>query len=158
VRTPGVASEYLIGVLTNLMGPHAGCSTSVTISRAKTVSRVSTALLSDVKEMDRLTMLVIQGPLNVVDRRIRHTATLEDIQPLLRGLLHSGAFDHTIYLCTVLHSVTVSDEAGVSLPLREAQSITQHAKQPIVATAEENITVAGFVAPVGYNGCWIVSV
>jgi hypothetical protein len=33
--------------------------------------------------------------------------------------------------------------------LREAQSITQHAKQPIVATAEENITVAGFVAPVG---------
>jgi hypothetical protein len=108
--------------------------------------------------MGRLTVLVIQGPLNVVYRGIRHTATLEDIQPLLRGLLHSGAFDHTIYLRTVLHSVTVSDEAGIGLPLREAQSITQHAEQLIVATTEENIPVAGLVAPVGYNGCWMVSV
>ena len=105
------------------------------------------------KEMGRLTVLVIQGPLNVVDRRIRHTATFKDIQPLLRSLLHSGAFDHTIYLRTVLHSVTVSDESRVSLPLREAQSITQNAKQLIIATTEENISIAGLVAPVGYNRC-----
>lgn len=98
-------------------------------------------------------MLVIQGSLNVVDSRIGHTAALEDIQPLLRGLLHSGVFNHTVDLCPVLHSVTVSDEASVRLPLREAQSITQHAKKLIIATAEENISVAGFVAPVGYNRC-----
>lgn len=103
-------------------------------------------------------MLVIQGSLNVVDSRIGHTAALEDIQPLLRGLLHSGAFNHTVDLCPVLHSVTVSDEASVRLPLREAQSITQHAKKLIIATAEENISVAGFVAPVGYNRCWEVLV
>ena len=153
MRTPGVASEYLIGVLTILIGPHAGWSTSVTMPRARTVGRVSTVLLSHVKKIGRLTMLVIQGSLNVVDSRIGHTAALEDIQPLLRGLLHSGVFNHTVDLCPVLHSVTVSDEASVRLPLREAQSITQHAKKLIIATAEENISVAGFVAPVGYNRC-----
>lgn len=65
-------------------------------------------------------MLMIEGTLNVVDSRIGHTATLKDIQPLLCGFLHSGAFNHTVNLRPVLHSVTVGDEAGVCLPLREA--------------------------------------
>lgn len=95
-------------------------------------------------------MLVIQGPLNVVDSRIGHTATFKDIQPLLRGLLHSSAFNNIVNLRPVLHSVAVSDEAGVRLQLREAQSITQHAKKPIITTAKENVSVTGLVAPVGY--------
>lgn len=65
-------------------------------------------------------MFVIQGSLNVVDSRIGHTAAFKDIQPLLRGLLHGGAFNHTVDLRTVLHPATVSDEAGVRLPLGKA--------------------------------------
>ena len=32
----GLATEYLIGVFTNLIGPHVGWSTSITMSRART--------------------------------------------------------------------------------------------------------------------------
>ena len=38
ILTPGVACEYLMGVFTSLTGPQAGCSTSVTISRAWTMA------------------------------------------------------------------------------------------------------------------------
>lgn len=103
-------------------------------------------------------MLVVQGSLNVIDSGIRHTATIEYIEPFLRGLLNSGAFNHTIDIRSVLYSVTVSDKAGVCLPIGEAQSITQHAKKSIIATAEENVSVKSLVASVGYNGCWEMSV
>ena len=36
-RIPGVLSENLTGVLTSLMGPQVGCSTSLTISLASTI-------------------------------------------------------------------------------------------------------------------------
>lgn len=37
----GSECEYLTGVLTNFIGPHVGCSTSLTISRASTGDNVS---------------------------------------------------------------------------------------------------------------------
>lgn len=58
---------------------------------------------------------MVQGSLNVVDSRIGHTAALKDIQPLLSGLLYSGTFNNVVDFCPMLHSVTVSDKAGIRL-------------------------------------------
>jgi hypothetical protein len=73
-------------------------------------------------------MLVIQRSLNIINSSIWHPATFKDIQPLLRSLLGSSTLNHAIDLSPVLHSVTVSDETGIRLPIRETQSITQHAE------------------------------
>ena len=127
MRTPGVASEYLIGVLTSFIGPHAGCSTSVTMPRARTIEQVNTHV-RNAHKVSRLTMLVVQRSLDIINSSIWHPTPFKNIQPLLCSLLSSGTLNHAIDLSPVLHSVTVSDEAGIRLPLREAQSITQHAE------------------------------
>lgn len=73
-------------------------------------------------------MLVVQRSLDIINSSIWHPTAFKNIQPLLCRLLSSGTLNHAIDLSPVLHSVTVSDEAGIRLPLREAQSITQHAE------------------------------
>lgn len=63
---------------------------------------------------------MVQCPLDIVDCRIRHTAALEDLQPVLRGFGFGGLFDHAVDAVPVLYSVTVFDKTGVRFPLGEA--------------------------------------
>lgn len=98
-------------------------------------------------------MLVVQCSLNIVNGRIWHTASLKDIQPLLSGLLDGSAFNHAVDFRSVLYSVAVGNEASICLPLREAQSITKYTKEPVIATAKQDISILSLVAPVRHNGC-----
>ena len=93
-------------------------------------------------------MFMIQGPLYVIDRGIGHSAAFENLQPLLRGLLFCHVLDQTIYICTMLYTITVGHKTIVTLPLWKSKSVAQDAK--------ENIPIKGLEAPVWHNGCWII--
>jgi hypothetical protein len=97
------------------------------------------------------TVLVVQCSLNVIDSGIWHSASLEDLQPLLRGLLLGDVLDQSIDIGAMLHAITVGDEASIGLPLWESESIAQHTKQSVVTATEKNVTVGSLVAPVRYN-------
>lgn len=73
-------------------------------------------------------MRMVQRSLNIIDCRIRHAAAFEDFQPLLGGFRLGYLLNHAVKFLSMLYPVTVSDEAGVGLPLWEAQSVAQHSK------------------------------
>lgn len=98
-------------------------------------------------------MLVIQGPLDVVDRCIRHSTALKDIQPFFCGLLLGCVLNQAVDICTVFHTVAVGDKSSVGLPLGESKAIAEYTKKSIVAASEKNVAVEGLVAPVWYNRC-----
>lgn len=54
----------------------------------------------------------------------------------------------------MLDAQCVSDEALVCLPFRFAQFIAQDAVQAVVAAADGDVGVAGFVRAVGDYGCY----
>lgn len=89
--------------------------------------------------------------MDVIDSRIRHSTPFEDLQPLLCGLLLGDFLNQSINIGTVLHAITVGDEAKIGLPLGESESIAQHTEQSIVTAAEKNVAVGSLVAPVWYN-------
>lgn len=103
-------------------------------------------------------MRVVQCSLNIIDSRIGHAAPLENLQPLLRGFLRGDILDHAIDLGPMLDPIAVCHKTGVCLPLRKAESIGEHAEEPVVAAAEENVSVAGLVAAVGHDRCWMMLV
>lgn len=106
----GLENEYFTGVLTSLMEPHAGCSTSVTMLRAFAVK------LSEQKSQmyrKKLTVLQVQSILNIVDCRVWHTASLEDIQPLFGSLLSGEPLDDGLQLITILYAYVVRNETLV---------------------------------------------
>lgn len=65
-------------------------------------------------------MGMVQRSLDIIDCCIRHTTTLKDLQPLLCGFCLGYVFNHSVNIMSVLYPVSVCDEAGVCLPLREA--------------------------------------
>lgn len=97
------------------------------------------------------TMLVVQGSLDVIDSRIRHSTALEDLQPLLRRLLPGDVLDLPIDIGAMLHSITVCDETDIGLPLGKSKAIGQHTEQAVVAATEKYVTIGGLVASVWYN-------
>lgn len=99
-------------------------------------------------------MGVVQCSLNIIDSRIGHAASLENLQPLLRGFLRGEILDHAVDLGPMLDPIAVCRKAGICLPLRKAESIGEHAEETVVAAAEENVSVAGLVAVVGHDRCW----
>lgn len=96
-------------------------------------------------------MLVVQRSLDVIDSRIRHSTPFEDLQPFLRGLLLGDILNQSIDIGAVFHTITVGDEARISLPLGESESIAQHTEQPVITAAEKNVAVGSLVASVWYN-------
>lgn len=156
MRTPGVASEYLIGVLTSLMGPQAGWSTSVTMPLARTITQISHCNVErkEQPKLGRHTVLVVQGSLDVIDCGIRHAAAFEDVQPFFGRFLLGGSLNQAVNIGPVFHAVTVRDKSSVVLPLGESKAIAEHTKESIVAAAEKNVTVEGLITPVWYNRCY----
>jgi hypothetical protein len=98
-------------------------------------------------------MLMVQGPLDVVDRCVWHAAAFEDIQPLFGGFLLCSILNQAIDICPVFHAVAIGDKPSIGLPLRETKTIREHTEETIVATTEKNVTVEGLVTPVWYNRC-----
>lgn len=99
-------------------------------------------------------MLVVQGPLDIIDRCIRHSTAFEDIQPFFRGLLLRCVLNQAVDISAVFDTVTVGDKSRVGTPFGESKAIAEHTKESIVAASEKNVTVEGLVAPVWYNGCY----
>lgn len=106
-----------------------------------------------VRKADLLTMFVVQGSLDIINRRVGHATSLKDIKPFLGSLLNSGTFNHGIDLRPVLYSVAICNESSIRLPLGKAQSITQHAKKLVITTAKQDVSILGLVAAVGHNRC-----
>lgn len=69
--TLGLENENFTGVLTSSIGPHAGCSISVTMSLALTIFMSVYFTLISIAE---LAMSVVECCLNVIDSGIRHPA------------------------------------------------------------------------------------
>jgi hypothetical protein len=95
-----------------------------------------------------LTMFVIQCSLDIIYGGIWHSAALEKLKPLLRGLCFCDLFNHTIELNSIFDAVAIRYEAVVRFPLGMSQSFTENAEKSIVATAEENVAVEGLVASI----------
>lgn len=98
-------------------------------------------------------MLMVQGPLDVIDSCIWHAAAFEDIQPFFGGFLLCGILNQAIDICPVFDAVAIGDKSSIGLPVRESKTIAEHAEESIVATTEKNITVEGLIAPVWHNRC-----
>jgi hypothetical protein len=96
---------------------------------------------------------MIQGPLDVIDRCIWHTATFEDIQPFFGGFLLCSILNQAIDIRPVFYAVAIGDKSSIGLPLGESKTITEHTKKAIVATTEKNVAVESLVTPVWYNRC-----
>lgn len=86
-------------------------------------------------------MGVVQGPLDVVDCGIRHPAAFENLQPFLRGLLLDRFLNEPIDNLAMLDTIAVGNKSGVCLPFREAQPVAQHTEKPVIATAEQDVSV-----------------
>lgn len=99
-------------------------------------------------------MFVVQGPLDIIDRCIRHSTAFEDTQPFFGGLLLCCVLNQAVNISTVFDTVTVGDKSSVGTPFGESKAIAEHTKESIVAASKKNVTVEGFVAPVWYNGCY----
>lgn len=63
---------------------------------------------------------MFQSGLDVVDGGIRHAATFENLQPLLRSLLLRDGFDPLFEIDSVLDADIIGYEAGVLGPFRLA--------------------------------------
>lgn len=94
---------------------------------------------------------MIKGALDIIHGGIWHTTPFKDFQPFLRGLLFGCLFNHTVDLCPMLNTDTVCDITLIGLPFRESQLVTQHSEQLVVSTSEQDVSIKGLVAPVGYN-------
>jgi len=65
--------------------------------------------------------------------------------------LLGDVLNQSVNLSAMLHTIAVGDEARISLPLGESESIAQYTEESIVTATEENVTVGSLVAPVWYN-------
>ena len=78
--------------------------------------RPTTLMLNLRHHPPHLTMLQLQRTLHIINRSIRHPTPLQNIQPLLRRLLHSLRLDERFQFITMLNSYTVIDVFRISLP------------------------------------------
>ena len=65
-------------------------------------------------------MSIVKCSLNIINCRIWHTASFEDLQPFLGGLLFCRALNQAIDLLPMTDSVLVCDETGICFPFRES--------------------------------------
>lgn len=96
-------------------------------------------------------MGMVQCALDIVHCGVGHPAAFQDLQPLLRSLLFGPLLDEAVDLFAMLNSVAVGDEARIGLPLWIPKAIAQHPEEPIIASSEEDVSIAGLVAPIGDN-------
>ena len=61
-------------------------------------------------------MRVVKRALDIVNRRVWHAASFEDLEPLLRRLRLGYVLDQAINLCAVLHPKVIRRETRVRLP------------------------------------------
>ncbi len=94
-------------------------------------------------------MLMPQRRLNIINRRIRQTTPVKDVQPFLRRLRSRHLLDHTAQRDAILHAGRIGDEARVGGPGGMAQFGAHDGEEPVVATAEEDVAVGGGEGLVG---------
>ena len=75
----------------------------------------------------RKNMLVLDRALDVVDSRVWHAASLENLQPFLRCLGHEFGFYERVDLGTVLDAERVREEAGVGFPFWTLEFVAEDA-------------------------------
>lgn len=98
-------------------------------------------------------VLVVQRPLNIVYRGVRHSLPLKDIQPLFGGLLGRNFLDFCLKLVPVRNSLRIDLEFGVVFPLRLAQSVAEDTKQSVVPATKQDIAVFRLEGLVRDNRC-----
>lgn len=86
-------------------------------------------------------VLVVQGPLHVVNGGVGHALALEDIEPFLRRLSNGESLDFVFQLVPVGDSLRIDRVLGVRLPLWSSDAIAEDTKEPVVATAQKDIPV-----------------
>lgn len=96
-------------------------------------------------------MRVVQGALDIIDRRVWHSASFENFKPLLRSLRLGYVLDHAINLFPVLHTEVICYKTRVRLPFGVTQAVAQDPKELIIATSKHDISVLGLETTVWDN-------
>ncbi len=95
-----------------------------------------------------LGVVMVERALHVVDGSVRHPHAFKSLEPLLGCLLNREVFNKLLQLSAVRDPLRVCAELLVVFPLRPADSITKKAKEPVIASAKQDIPVLGLEGPV----------
>lgn len=87
--------------------------------------------------------------LYIIDRRVRHTLSLEGGQPFGGGAGTGFAFDEGFEQVAVGDAGGVCGEAGVGWPGRVGEGGGEDGEEAVIAAAEEDVAVAGGEGAVG---------
>ena len=96
---------------------------------------------------------MFHGCLDIVDGRICHAASLENVQPFLSGFCSSYRLDQAFDKNAVLHSFIVRYETGVRGPIVLAELLAKKTEQTIVSATEEDITIKRLEPRIRDNRC-----
>ena len=93
VRIVGCVLEYLTGLFNSFIGPQVGCSISLTMPLAKTVSYVSARMTWPAEPEGFLTVFVFQCAFEIIDLGVGQASAVEDVQPFLGRLALGDVFN-----------------------------------------------------------------
>ncbi len=103
------------------------------------------------------TMFMLHRRLDVIDRRVRHPAALENSQPFGGGFGASHRLDQTLDDVAVLHPFTVGHEARVGGPFGVAQPGAENREEAVIPATEEDIPIQRLESGIWHNGSYITS-
>lgn len=98
-------------------------------------------------------MFMFHRCLDIIDGRICHAASLENVQPFLSGFCSSYRLDQTFNKNAVLHPFIVRYETGVRGPFGLAKLLAKKTEKTIVSATEEDITIKRLEPRIRDNGC-----
>ena len=102
-------------------------------------------------------MFVFHRCLDIVDGRICHAASLENVQPFLGGFGSCDGLDQTFDEDAVFHSFAVRDETRVRGPFGSAELGAQKTEKTFVSATKEDITIKRLEPRIRYNRGYISS-
>lgn len=91
--------------------------------------------------------------LNVIDGRICHATSFENVQPFLGGFGSSYGLDQAFDENAVLHPFAVRYETRVRGPFGSAKLRAKKTEKTLVSATKEDITVKRLEPRIRYNGC-----
>ena len=93
-------------------------------------------------------MLMIDCPLDVIDRGVGHTRAFENVQPLLGCLGLQDILYYPVKCITVLDSERVGNEPGIGFPFGLPNLVAKDAVEFVVATSDCDVGIVRLICPV----------